>query len=767
MDDVLNNYVLFFKDQVSEMLIEYRRLLKVPIKQLIAEGLVQYAVVHGVSDSRGHVVLKLDKKYSPRLKVLKSLVLIKRAAREQWGEKPVVWNCSFEEFLCKEEFHTSSSSVQPLYYLKSENPQEVLLGCGAVSSRMFRKIKNAITDRVKIHVLLYDTEPPTRYLANLADYIQRNPADGVLRSFPKISYDSWSPTLLAYDPHDSNLISRSLLSALSDRHKVVLQGPPGTGKSFAAAQIVADYMDQGKSVCVTAMANKALMELVDQPPLEKFLKDGRMSKTMLTSDEEAHAPGLKDADSDFVAPKGEALLGTYYKISNQFRHLEPATARPLYDLVVVEEASQAYLTTLAAALRLGRDVLIVGDPMQLAPIVVSEGKPEYKRWNAVIQVDGLSALVLGNDVASFRITTTFRLTQASAVLTGTFYGGTLRSVSPHRLDWSSLGERYFPSEGGVVLDVLRGGEDGVLSSAAVAVIGDVLGKIRSSHEGASVAIITPFKDSAKAIQRHFLFEGNGLDVSIETIDRVQGATVDYAILYFPLRSVPFAFNERRFNVATSRSRSTTLILSDYELLDMRSITGKVREFLQKVKGVYHTQLSAERAIEDAQAITMLEERDLPPTLAEVQTLLDNVDVFLSHWLQVNLKPIYGNRMWSDGVVAKLTDLQRENVLDDGAQAFYDLDFASLITVFTANFRELKRHLHLKQELINIARQMKDIRVAYAHKNAKTIVMPNVKTIQYHMDTTEQFLLGLGTNSLNVAVAVEKLKANLTASTAKT
>ena len=67
MDDVLNNYVLFFKDQVSEMLIEYRRLLKVPIKQLIAEGLVQYAVVHGVSDSRGHVVLKLDKKYSPRL----------------------------------------------------------------------------------------------------------------------------------------------------------------------------------------------------------------------------------------------------------------------------------------------------------------------------------------------------------------------------------------------------------------------------------------------------------------------------------------------------------------------------------------------------------------------------------------------------------------------------------------------------------------------------------------------------------------------------
>lgn len=40
-------------------------------------------------------------------------------------------------------------------------------------------------------------------------------------------------------------------------------------------------------------------------------------------------------------------------------------------------------------------------------------------------------------------------------------------------------------------------------------------------------------------------------------------------------------DERRFNVATSRSRSTTLIISDIDLLGMNSINGNVRTFISK------------------------------------------------------------------------------------------------------------------------------------------------------------------------------------------
>ena len=746
MNEKLTNYTYFFKDQIHEMLAEYRRLLRAPIKQLIENGQVYYATVHGISEERGHVVFRFDKGNAPRLKVQRSFVLIKRSARERWGESPRNWNCSFEEFLCKEEFHSSSSYVLPLYHLGGNDPHGTIVGCSSVGSRMFRKIKGALAEGIRLHVLIFESEPPTRYMANLIDYIEKNPDDGVLMCRPAIRYDEWKPQLVAYNPKNADVISKTLLNALMEKGKIVLQGPPGTGKSFNAAQVIADYLANNKSVCVAAMANKALMELILQPPLSSYLAAGKLYKTMLTSDEALSAKGLKDADSDFVAPKGSAVFATYYKVSNQFRHIKEGNGAPLYDLVVVEEASQAYLTTIAALLRLGTRCLVVGDPMQLAPIVVAENKPEYKRWNAVTQADGLTSFVLGSNVDSFRITTTFRLTPASAELTGVFYGNTLRSVASNKLDWSKIDNRYFPEGGGVVLEVLSGGEDGVLSPAAVKVLGNVLDKIESNFAGARVAVITPFKDSARAIQRRFAITGRKLDLSIETIDRVQGATVDYAILYFPLRNVAFSFDERRFNVATSRSRTTTLILSDYELLEMRSITGKVREFLEKVKGVYRDAPQDDADTSSSVAIQPLTcgmaEISVMPTLADVQSLLDKLQGRLALWLQAWLAVMHPTNLWQNAVVPNLSSLQSQNAKDDGAKQIVDLDLTAILSVFIGNFRALRAQAHIKQEMQTMAFHIKDVRHNYAHKKTTTILKVDSKTLQYHVDTMTRFLDGL-------------------------
>ena len=143
MSETLTNYTYFFKDQIHEMLAEYRRLLRAPIKQLVENGQVYYATVHGISEERGHVVFRFDKGNAPRLKVQRSFVLIKRSARERWGESPRSWNCSFEEFLCKEEFHSSSSYVLPLYHLGGNDAQNAIVGCSSVSARISRRSSTA------------------------------------------------------------------------------------------------------------------------------------------------------------------------------------------------------------------------------------------------------------------------------------------------------------------------------------------------------------------------------------------------------------------------------------------------------------------------------------------------------------------------------------------------------------------------------------------------------------------------------------------------
>ena len=75
------------------------------------------------------------------------------------------------------------------------------------------------------------------------------------------------------------------------------------------------------------------------------------------------------------------------------------------------------------------------------------------------------------------------------------------------------------------------------------------------------------------------------DFTIETIDRIQGMTVDYAILYLPAGGSSFALDERRFNVATSRSLSTTIIVTDVELERLAKFKGKVRSFIQATKQI--------------------------------------------------------------------------------------------------------------------------------------------------------------------------------------
>ena len=761
MNEALSNYVNFFRDQIDERLHAYRRLLRTPIKQLLFGGQIQYATVHGVSLERGHVVFCFDKRFAPRLRENRTLVIIKKTARKQWGESPYNWNCTFEEFLCDEVFHTGSSTALPLYYLSSNDSGNAFVGCCAISLRMFRAIRDALSEGIKIHVFFYEPEPPTRYLANLIDYIERNQSDPILMSKPIIAYDEWRPELLAYNAKNPDVMSKTILKALADKQKVVLQGPPGTGKSYSAGQIIADYLDRGKSVCVTAMANKALMELILQPPLSKFLSEKKLSKTMLSSDEATEAKGLKDADSDYVVPKGEALFATYYKFSNQFRNVEHGMANRLYDLVVVEEASQAYLTTIAASLKLCKDCLIVGDPMQLSPIVQGENKPEYKRWNAVVQAEGLSTFVLGADVKSFRITTTFRLTKAATALTGIFYGNTLTSVAPDVKGWGALcGGTYFPKGGGTVYQILEGGEDGVLSKTAVFAMNEVLTQILQKRPKSSVAIITPFRDSAKAIQSKFSFDDSVLDLSVETIDRVQGATVDYTILYFPLRNAGFALNERRFNVATSRSRTTTLILSDFDLLSMRSITGKVREYLEQVTGVVRKESpKIATAGPDVEIVPLAIPSNENPEvydLPRLQAAINSFQVQLMKWLKGWLPVVYPENTWRDGVIKKLSNLQYQSVKSQGILSVDGLDLNELLSVFIGSFRELQAVSHIPQEVQTLAFHIRDIRHVNAHRRTNEIVNVDVKDIKYHIDTIDRFIAGL-----NKAVKPETIKPKIT------
>lgn len=614
--DKISNYKAFFSDQIKEAVEEQQKINRSSMRQLFRSGDLSLAYVETIQRETGMIILKFPRRMAPRLKVQKSLTIISKGAFQELGNHPVEWDCIWEKFCDNASFHSAGSDITPMHYIQGKNDGFDYVACSGISGKLYDIFDKTTSAGRSLSVIVYNPFPPTDYYKNLDRYMDMFSENEELMLEPRIDYEDWQPEELAFDEANPFGISNTILKALNESDCCILQGPPGTGKSYNIATIVASYLDNNKSVCVTTMANKGLIELIKQEPLKEYVTQGRIYKTNLSVDEQRQIKGVKNASSDLIVPYGELLCATNYVLSSVYNEKKMAlNGLPSYDLIVIEEASQAFLTTIAAFKQLGKKCLIVGDPMQLPPIV-KLNNPMYNAWNVNTQVEGLKTFALGTDIKAYRIVTTFRLTEKSAAFTKIFYGNRFISVKKEYLDFTSAGLDLFPNEGGVLYCCTNDLKDGLYSDSADVMIHKVVETMESYFPKMTLAIMTPFRDTVKELQKRFSNSDIELDVTIETIDRIQGMTVDYAVLYIPGRNPGFALEERRFNVATSRSKSTTLIISDLPLGQFHTIPSTVIQFvsmcdqinnLYQVKKIGKIQIESNRkADESPQAVQTIE-----------------------------------------------------------------------------------------------------------------------------------------------------------------
>lgn len=580
---ILSQFKAFFGDQVKDAIREQQKINHTPICELLKTEHLSIGYVESVEPTTGMVILKFPRYQSPRLKIQRSLVVTTRDAYSALGPRPYDWACKWEDYADNPDFHSSESNCIPMHFVSKKDSRYEYVACSGISTAIYDLFTKTTAQGRSLTVMVYTPFPPLDYYRNLSSFMDKFPNNKELFLECKINYEDWLPKELAYDNGQPNGISDTILQTLEAEDACIIQGPPGSGKSYTVAMIAAEYLKANKSVCVTTMANKGLIELIKQPPLQSYVKAGRISKTNLSSDEHIQIPGLLAAKSnDLHASAGQLICATNYVLSGVYSDNNHNTEIPSYDLIIIEEASQAFLTTIAAFKQLGKKCIIVGDPMQLPPIV-NALHPWYNSWNVDHQIEGLKHYILGSDIPSFRIMTTFRLTQSSANCTKIFYGNNFASVRQDYLDYSFIQHKAFPKDGGVVFHCTGDVRNGVYSESASAIISHIVNLLERHYPKRSLAIITPFKDSVKELQKRFSIPEINLDITIETVDRIQGMTVDYAIFYLPARNPSFALEARRFNVATSRSKSTTLLISDLPFNRLHSIPSSVLKFLDRCK----------------------------------------------------------------------------------------------------------------------------------------------------------------------------------------
>ena len=421
-------------------------------------------------------------------------------------------------------------------------------------------------------------DPPLQYLLNLIDIVR----DSSCAETQKIldyeeTSNQWNPLKIEAKADFTSL----LLNDMKDNNCIVVQGPPGTGKTYRIAQLAAKLLADNKSVLVTALTNQALMELAKKDDIKPFLEKGKVSKTSLTIDESKELSKLQPIKDNLCnASRGNLSLATFYLSSGWAKE---ATNKP-FDYVIMDEASQGLLPMFAAAMKLGENVVFIGDQNQLPPIVVTN-KDAINRFQWTSIVKGFETICNNFDFKSYMLSDTFRLTQRGAESTGIFYNNELRSVSEFQNTPSKL--QLLNSFGGPVLiglDLKIGDKTPI--NAFDSIFENVY-KIYAENPKVEIAVLSKFRESVRQLQKHFVLNWKATkelpdNIRIETVDRVQGLTVDYCFFFIPNASIRYSLESALFNVATSRAKFNTIIVADKSILK-ENMPEEVRKYLLKAQ----------------------------------------------------------------------------------------------------------------------------------------------------------------------------------------
>ena len=445
-------------------------------------------------------------------------------------------------------------------------------------------IKNLSTDfadlleKEKPIIAFGPQEPPLKYLLNLIDIVR----DSTNQDLQKIlDYNEHSPQWNPRRIEAKEDLTTILLNDLENTNNLVVQGPPGTGKTYRMAQLAAKLLKENKSVLVTALTNQALIELAKKDNIKQFLANGAVYKTSLTVDESKEIPSLHPVKENLCyASNGHLTLATFYLSSGWAVELQD---KP-FDYVIVDEASQAVLPMLAASTKLGKKVIWIGDQNQLSPIVMTNEDIINKyQWSPMVK--GFETICHQFAFNSYMLCDSFRLTQRGADSTGFFYDNQLRSVAEEQNIPSKL-SLLNPKGGPVFVGLdLQVGDKAPLN--ALESIFDYICKIISEAPKAEIAILSKFRETVRQLQKYFVLNWTLTkdlpdNLRIETVDRVQGLTVDYCIFFIPNASIRYSLDNKLFNVATSRAKYNTIIVSDNALLK-QNMTEEVRKYLLKAQ----------------------------------------------------------------------------------------------------------------------------------------------------------------------------------------
>lgn len=465
----------------------------------------------------------------------------------------------------------NSTECVCIWHSPANDPRYSLVGFSKVSVDFANYIKKT----PNIVLTFAPQRPPIDYVMNLQKVVEDQYSKGVA-SILDANYQAkdWEPIPIRQDD-----VSGFVYSQMALTETMILEGPPGTGKTYMIAELCAKLCAEGHSVLVTALTNRALMEIAEKPAVESLLGEHRIFKTNISMDEIREISKLETLKS--IAPMpGCLVMSTFYITSGYAAEL---TIEQPFDYVIMDEASQAIFPMFAASRKIGKRNLWVGDIHQLSPIVILNGNRitigGYKHL-----IEGLKLLADNSISPIYQLATAYRFGQRAANYTGVFYNDSLvAKESPKYNDLPSM-FKILSKDGGPTLVLTDMPSGDCTPQFAIYIATFIVDNIVKDNKDKEIAVLTCMKKTTRALQMAITQKvRTRKNLLVDTVARVQGLTTDITIFFVPDYSYIRTLEPHLFNVATSRAREHTIIIADKYVLDSTILDTKVRRFLERLK----------------------------------------------------------------------------------------------------------------------------------------------------------------------------------------
>ena len=479
-----------------------------------------------------------------------------------WGDK------TYRDFY---NARYNSTECVCIWHSPANDPRYSLVGFSKVSV----DFANYIKETPNIVLTFAPQRPPIDYVMNLQKVVEDKYSKGVA-SVLDANYQTkdWEPILIKQDN-----VSGFVYSQMTLTDTMILEGPPGTGKTYMIAELCARLCAEGHSVLVTALTNRALMEIAEKPAVKPLLHNHKIFKTNITIDELREIKDLGTIKS--IAPMpGCLVMSTYFITSGYAADL---TVEQPFDFVIMDEASQAILPMFAASRKIGKKNLWVGDIHQLSPIVILN-QDRIKFCNYKPLVEGLKLLADNSSSPIYQLSTTYRFGQRSANYTGVFYNGSLVSNESKRFNDLPSMCKILSNEGGPTLILTDMPSGDSTPQFATYMVSYIVASILNDSPHKEIAVLSCMKKTTRALQMAITQKvGSKKNLLVDTVARVQGLTTDVTIFFVPDYSYIRTLEPHLFNVATSRAKEHTIIIADKYVLDCYTLDKKVRIYLENLK----------------------------------------------------------------------------------------------------------------------------------------------------------------------------------------